>query len=280
MSARSRVRAFQRRQNETLEIERIDIRLPALPEAAEGFRVAVVSDLHITYPSAFLDDIAEAIRPHMPECILIAGDTMDESTYAVPAMGLFFQKLAAMAPTVAVLGNNDCLTGHIDALRTMYRKAGVVLLENETRLLSARGVPLQITGLMDPLAAKRGISPERGDAAREKVHVPLAQALRPNEKGAETAPSILLLHRPELAASLASMRPSVVVSGHAHGGQFRFGRIGLYAPGQGLFPKLTGGLYTLEGGTQLVVSRGLGNHQFPLRLNNPPHIPFLTLRRG
>lgn len=287
MSVRSCFRAFQKRQNETLEVEAIDIRLPALPAAAEGFRIAIVSDLHITCPNDYLDTIAEAIGHAMPECILIAGDTMDETTYAVSAMMLFFQKLAAMAPTVAVLGNNDCLAGHIDALRAMYRKAGVVLLENETRLLSARGVPLQITGLMDPQAAKRGILPERVNAAHLQAHVTLPDALRPKkveftqQKDEGQAPSILLLHRPEMAASFTSMRPSLIVCGHAHGGQFRFGRVGgLYAPGQGFFPKLTGGLYTLDGGTRLVVSRGLGNHRFPLRMNNPPHIPVLTLRRA
>ena len=48
------------------------------------------------------------------------------------------------------------------------------------------------------------------------------------------------------------------MAGHAHGGQWRFFGRGIYAPGQGLFPKYTSGLYR-EGGEILAVSRGMTN---------------------
>lgn len=62
------------------------------------------------------------------------------------------------------------------------------------------------------------------------------------------------------------------LSGHAHGGQFILPFLGgIYSPGQGLFPKYYRGMYE-ENGKKLIVSRGLGNSRFPLRLFNRPEI--------
>jgi predicted MPP superfamily phosphohydrolase len=73
----------------------------------------------------------------------------------------------------------------------------------------------------------------------------------------------------------------LVFSGHAHGGQFRIPFVGgVVAPDQGFFPKFTSGVYPLSQGTDLVVSRGLGNSLIPIRINNRPHIPVVTLRKG
>ena len=91
---------------------------------------------------------------------------------------------------------------------------------------------------------------------------------------------VLMCHKPEhYIKYLRSRTMDLVVAGHAHGGQFRaFGR-GLYAPGQGIFPRYTSGLYDLDG-AKLAVCRGLGNHAFVPRINNPPHMMLLILQRG
>ena len=71
---------------------------------------------------------------------------------------------------------------------------------------------------------------------------------------------------------------SLVLSGHAHGGQFRLPLIGgLVAPDQGFFPKYDAGLYR-DGGTNMIVSRGIGNSIIPLRFNNRPEIVLVELR--
>ncbi len=91
--------------------------------------------------------------------------------------------------------------------------------------------------------------------------------------------SILLAHRPEYFADYIAAGADLTLSGHAHGGQFRFPLIGgLIAPGQGLFPKYDAGLYT-ENGSSLIVSRGIGNSLFPFRFNNRPEVVLITLDR-
>ena len=89
--------------------------------------------------------------------------------------------------------------------------------------------------------------------------------------------TLLLAHRPEFFEIYKEFNIDLVFSGHAHGGQIRLPFIGgILAPGQGLFPKYDGGLYT-ESNTNMIVSRGLGNSIFPIRINNPPEIVSVTL---
>ena len=75
----------------------------------------------------------------------------------------------------------------------------------------------------------------------------------------QTEFTLVLSHRPETFQAYVENKLDVVFAGHAHGGQFRIPGVGgLVAPGQGLFPTFTSGLYE-DNGTNMIVSRGLGN---------------------
>ena len=90
---------------------------------------------------------------------------------------------------------------------------------------------------------------------------------------------ILLSHRPEYVETYVAKKMDVTFSGHAHGGQFRIPGIGGFiSPGQGLFPKLTSGVHENDG-SHLVISRGLGNSSFPIRIFNKPEIVVVTLKK-
>ena len=90
--------------------------------------------------------------------------------------------------------------------------------------------------------------------------------------------TILLSHRPELFSVYAEQEMNLVLSGHAHGGQFRLPLVGgLVAPNQGFFPEYDSGVYT-EHGTSMVVSRGIGNSLFPFRFNNRPEVILIELK--
>ena len=92
--------------------------------------------------------------------------------------------------------------------------------------------------------------------------------------------TILLSHRPEYFNVYQNKNIDLVLSGHAHGGQFRLPLGGgVIAPGQGLFPKYDAGAYT-ENGTTMIVSRGIGNSIIPVRINNPPEIVIIELNCG
>ncbi len=90
--------------------------------------------------------------------------------------------------------------------------------------------------------------------------------------------TILLSHRPELFDTYADHNMDLILSGHAHGGQFRLPFIGgLVAPNQGLFPKYDAGIYT-EDNTSMLVSRGVGNSILTFRINNPPEVILIELQ--
>jgi len=85
---------------------------------------------------------------------------------------------------------------------------------------------------------------------------------------------ILLSHHPEYYAQyIKATKIDLTVSGHAHGGQWRFFGQGIFAPGQGFFPKYTAGVHD----DRLIISRGLGNpHPIP-RFNNPPELVIVEI---
>lgn len=111
---------------------------------------------------------------------------------------------------------------------------------------------------------------------KAEIHKVVAAKLKAL-KGQTEGYTVLLSHHPELFELYAESGYNLVFCGHAHGGQIRLPFIGgIISPNQGLFPKYTAGIYR-KGDTKMVVSRGLGNSAFPLRINNFPEIVKITL---
>lgn len=127
------------------------------------------------------------------------------------------------------------------------------------------------------LIAIAGDLMERRDGAEAGgggAYGPWARASFLRAFAAQPGYKVLLCHHPEYYEPL--LRPldiQLVLSGHAHGGQIRLGGQGLFAPGQGFFPRYTAGLY--EG--RLLVSRGLRNNTCLPRVHNPLELVVLRL---
>jgi predicted MPP superfamily phosphohydrolase len=89
---------------------------------------------------------------------------------------------------------------------------------------------------------------------------------------------ILLSHYPENINEYKDRNVNLVLSGHAHGGQFILPFVGgVYAPGQGFFPEYYKGKYNVNG-TDFIVSSGLGNSSIPIRLFNRPEVIVINLK--
>ena len=86
---------------------------------------------------------------------------------------------------------------------------------------------------------------------------------------------LLLCHQPEFYNKyIRSFNVDLTLSGHAHGGQWRIKKQGIFAPGQGLFPKYTSGIHE----NRLIISRGIGNAYLIPRINNKPEILKIILQ--
>ena len=237
----------------------------SLPNAPRRLRMAIAADLH----NNPFGNATDALTHEKPDLILIPGDLMDDDELRTPSSrGYDFLRLcASLAPTYYSVGNHEIACYHKgnprrkptprpldDAVREEIAKTGAILLDND--LLGAHG--MTICGLTS------GINGE--------INQPSPEVLDrfANAKGFR----LLLCHHPEyFRPYIQGTSIDLTVCGHAHGGHWRvFGR-GVYAPGQGLFPRDTAGV--LDG--RCVISRGLGNHTRSPRIFNTPEMILLTV---
>ena len=225
-----------------------------IPRPFDGLKIAQVSDLHNTRFGNNNKKLVALLEEAQPDLIAITGDLID-SRRTDPDIAIAFAREAVkLAPTYYIPGNHEArLPEDYTKLKAALSDLGVVVLENESILLEKDGQGITLSCLMDP---DFGIPWPEIDADTYQV---------------------VLSHRPELLEQYAQLGLDLVLTGHAHGGQFRLPFIGgLFAPHQGFFPKYDSGIYEKEN-TTMVVSRGLGNSLFPLRFNNRPEVVIITL---
>lgn len=254
--------------NAALTVSHVELDL--LP--GEGsFTIAQVSDLHNAEFGGGNRELLAILEEAEPDLIAITGDLIDSRrTDPAPALA-FLEGAVELAPVCYVTGNHEfrAYDAYQD-LKSQMEELGVIVLENESMVLEE--VPLRVIGLDDPSFGVRSDP----SATPEQILQGALTALAP-QAGEEDLRTVLLAHRPEYVELYAQHGADLVLSGHAHGGQVRLPGVGgLYAPGQGFLPEYTSGLYQI-GGTSLVVSRGLGNSLFPLRVNNRPEVVLVKL---
>ena len=253
---------------------RVEIRDEKIPAAFDGFVLCQVSDVHNEARGEGNAALLRALREAAPDLICITGDFLDsrrtDLDFALELAG----QLAEIAPAVYVTGNHEARLKDLSALEAGLAARGVRVLRDGWMPLARGGEEIALIGLDDPgfAAGEDWTLAEGLDQTQARLSALLAQA--------GDRFSLVLSHRPELLPAYAEAGADLVLSGHAHGGQVRLPGIGgLFAPGQGILPRLTSGAYE-RGETRLVVSRGLGNSAFPLRVFNPPEIVTVILRAG
>lgn len=217
-----------------------------------GLVLAHLSDLHIPRQAIDTEELFSLLAAWAPDLVVMTGDLVWKKSTDISEALFFAEKLAARFPFFFSEGNHEADGAAAERVERELLSRGVTVVTGRVRTFEKRGVRLVLAG-----------APEHGD---------------PPELPAEGF-RILLSHHPERAAKYAArLAPDLILSGHAHGGQFRFFGRGVYAPGQGLFPKYTAGEYEITPQTRMIVSRGIGKSRFPFRFNNPPHVPIITIK--
>lgn len=252
-------------------LKRVDIDLPRLPEAFEGFTIAQVSDFHYDdvftiHPIRKAVDIINGLRPDL---VVLTGDFVtipfvdylhDETQpadAAEPCAGIL-AALRAPSGVVAVVGNHDVKA---DPQRVTGALAahGVQVLRNQSLPLERDGARLWLAGLDSVSEGK----PDLGQALRRI----------PGEE-----PVVVLVHEPDYADEVARYPVDLQLSGHSHGGQIRFPLLGApYLPYLGR--KYPWGMYQIAR-LVLYTNVGIGTIRVPVRFNCPPEITLFTLRAG
>ena len=240
-----------------------------IPAGFSGYRIAQVSDLHNAEFGTGNIKLLQIISENAPDIIVITGDLVDMNHTNIDVALDFAKNAIQIAPVYYVNGNHEAGLSQYDKLKEGLKAVGVIVLEDKTVQLEHNGGTLMLIGLSDPNFT---IGHDVFDEVPAMVSTKLNSLI--SNEGSYT---ILLSHRPELFETYVSCGVDLVLSGHAHGGQFRLPLIGgLVAPNQGFFPKYDAGLYT-DGGTNMIVSRGIGNSIIPIRFNNRPEVVLVEL---
>lgn len=255
--------------NTAVVLTEYPIKSENLPESFEGFKIAHLSDLHNDELGKDNEKVISILREVRPDIIAVTGDLIDSYTTDTDIALEFMKRALEIAPCYYVNGNHEeRVMDSYEKLRAELDLMGVNVLENKCLALVRGGESINLIGVSDP-----GFETDYLYGDTEGVVRKHLDELMSDKDGF----TLLLSHRPELFELYAEKSVDLALTGHAHGGQFRFAFVGgLYAPNQGAFPQYDSGMFTKDN-TNMIVSRGLGNSLFPLRLNNRPEVVVVTL---
>jgi predicted MPP superfamily phosphohydrolase len=234
-------------------IEKLTLALPSWPERLAGFRIAVLADFHLRGPRSLQlakRAIAAALSSD-PDMVAIVGDVVGTWTLDSAAMiGEAFEQLRMMeGRAVAIPGNHDYHQGSPELMRPILKEYNVRLLRNQSwhhEGITWVGVDSASASRANPWRAMRAVS----------------------------GPAVCLWHEPDLVAMLPH-GCSLMLSGHTHGGQFRFP--GGFTPMHTELGRAYPRGYYPDAPTPLYVSRGIGTTGPPSRFNCAPEVSVLTL---
>jgi predicted MPP superfamily phosphohydrolase len=236
-----------------LELTEATLPVSGLPDALDGLRIGFLTDVHhsLMVPA---EDVVRAVKmtnEARPDLIVLGGDyvTWGDRTYVQPVAELL-APLRAPFGVYAILGNHD---DDRDMPAALARNGFTVLKDQRTRA-SIKGEALELAGI-------RFWTRRASDIARVLRHA------------RDTV--LLLAHDPRRLTEAATLHVPAVLSGHTHGGQVVLPGIGAIARRE--CPVIAGN--GSRNGTNIFVSRGVGTVYVPIRINCPPEVAIVTLRR-
>lgn len=241
-----------------LVVERRKLRLPNWPKERDGYRIALLADLHVRdeYSIAHTKRAIKLALESEPDIIAIAGDFV--GYWKADSPWQLEEALSDLEPMrgriVAVPGNHDYWDGHAGFLQEICAVLGIELLRNQTTEIDGVtwvGVDSGNEGYADPIEAMKGVE--------------------------EGKPTLCLWHEPDFVDGLPP-GAALMLSGHSHGGQWRFpwGWTPMHTKGG---TRYVDGFYP-EASTPLYVSRGVGTTGPPARMGVLAEVAILELYHG
>jgi predicted MPP superfamily phosphohydrolase len=240
------------------ELLTVPVRLRRLDPAFKGFRIAVVSDIHLG-PLAgrgHTERIVRMVNESEPDLVAIVGDLVDGTVAELGGAAEPLRDLAARDGAFFVTGNHEYFVDDPSEWLRELERLGVHPLRNEHTAIRRAGAAFDLAGVNDIAGESHSDAP---DFDRALAGVDAAR------------PTVLLAHQPVQVTEAAARGVDLQLSGHTHGGQMWPFHYAVRAAQPAL-----AGLSTIDG-TQLYVTRGAGFWGPPVRIGAPPDITVLTL---
>ncbi|MEU1313741.1 metallophosphoesterase [Streptomyces tibetensis] len=235
------------------KVKRVTVPLAKLPRAAHGYRIAVVSDVHLgpVLGRGFAQKVVDTINGTQPDLIAVVGDLVDGSVKDLGPAAAPLAQLRARHGSYFVTGNHEYFSGAEQWVEEV-RRLGIDPLENARREMPY----FDLAGVNDVAGEDEGQGPDFAKALGDR----------------DTARAcVLLAHQPVQIHDAVEHGVDLQLSGHTHGGQLWPGN--LIAAGAN--PTLAG--LDRYGDTQLYVSRGAGAWGPPTRVGAPSDITVIEL---
>ncbi|WP_405806606.1 metallophosphoesterase [Streptomyces sp. NBC_00210] len=234
-------------------VKRVTVPLARLPRAAHGFRIAVVSDIHLgpVLGRAHTQRIVDTINATSPDLVAVVGDLVDGSVADLGPAAEPLAQLGARHGAFFVTGNHEYFSG-AEAWVEHVRELGLHPLRNERVEIGG----FDLAGVNDVAGESEGDGPD------------FAKALGDRDR---RRASVLLAHQPVVIHDAVEHGVDLQLSGHTHGGQLW--------PGNHLAALANPTVAGLEryGDTQLYVTRGAGAWGPPVRVGAPSDITVVQL---
>lgn len=196
--------------NVILGVTRYSVESDRLPASFDRYKIVVVSDLHNAEFGENNSRLIKMIQKENPDIIAITGDLVDSRRTDIEIAGNLIQKLVEIAPCYYVTGNHEAWIGE------QYQELEKILLDEAVAILHDRSVQLtknsetiQLVGLDDPDFTDRDLSIQENMLETKLCNMNLTDSY-----------CVLLSHRPEAFEAYVTEDIHLVLSGHAHGGQF------------------------------------------------------------
>lgn len=235
----------------------------------QGFRAAVISDLHNVEFGEKNQRLIETLQREQPDVLLIAGDlVLGKKGAPFRAACDFLRQAVEIVPVFYGLGNHEQrMKQKPEVYGREYllfeenmQRLGVTMLENITKTYEINGEKILLSGLMLPC---------RYYDKRGKRHLEKQEIEQLVGKASKEQFQILLAHTPRYGDAYLDWGGDLILSGHYHGGMVRLPFLGgVISPDFRLFPKYCRGHFQ-KGESHFIVSAGLGEHTIPLRVLNP-----------
>jgi hypothetical protein len=244
-----------------VRVRTLDISVPGLGAAFDGYRIAQLSDLHIggLGPRRHAERWVARANALDVDLVALTGDYVTSGVAFHHDIAAVLTGLRARDGVVAVMGNHDYF-GDGEPMMSLLRGGGVTVLCNEHRTITRGDDRLVIAGVDDTYTRRADI--ERALEGRD-----------------ERLPLVALAHDPQLFRELARRGAALVLSGHTHWGQLALPFVAERVNVSRLSYRYHAGLY-FSGASTLYVHPGLGTTGPPVRLGAPPEITVLRLRRA
>ena len=248
-----------------------DVYCNKLPDAFEGKKILLLSDLHKKRYGDNFDNLINSVQVCQPDYIFFAGDLYSKDETDMRPKIYFMKRLRQIAPVYYIPGNHEIRRIKLfESLCNELSDNGIIVLRNAHTKIYSKKDYVNIYGTQLPISCY--VNRDGGYNNLREVSVNMLDKLLGKTNKNEC--NLLLSHNPFFFENYAKWGADMVFSGHCHGGAIRIPFIGgLFSPERKFFPKYTKGIYHF-GNSQMILTVGLGK----FRLNNPSEIVIITLK--